>query len=319
MKHNLPDKPYIDATKLDLERWLELIDKPQKEREYLIEDYRFPTRKHAEEYLSAINTRSEKNVKSLLRQFLIPNGGLGYDDSLLDFWIQTGKLEDVLEKYEFVKRLINLRRDTWEGNTWILDLLPNEPQLAIDTINAYITAHSLFLPDGRWDGLECAIAIIRAKYCDYIHPRDLLLDLRPRDFEYLIAALYLKMGYEVNVTQPSRDGGYDIHIFRDESGRFESSLVECKLYENNVGVKEIRALNGVVENHRANKGALVTTASFTKPARRFAERARIELIDYPILNRLMNQHLGQNWPTHVDHFVSILKRREIQSELRHTV
>src|SRR5262249_39598166 len=41
----------------------------------------------------------------------------------------------------------------WEGVTWILDLLPNNPRAAIHTLEAYFEAHGLLLPDGRINGL----------------------------------------------------------------------------------------------------------------------------------------------------------------------
>ena len=49
------------------------------------------------------------------------------------------------------------------------------------------------------------------------------------------------------------------------------------------------------------KAVVVTTSEFTRRARQLAARhLRIELIGKAELIRLMNEHLGANWPKHVD-------------------
>src|SRR2546427_6913331 len=133
------------------------------------------------------------------------------------------QLVNAVERTEFAKRLISPGRQPWEGITWVLDLLPLFPQMAIDSISAYITAHCQFLPDGRWYGLEDAMSLIRARYFDLSHPREILLGLRPRDFEFLVAALYAGMGYEVAVTsapsenRQSRAPPHRVHRNRNET------------------------------------------------------------------------------------------------------
>lgn len=234
-------------------------------------------------------------------------------------WQQNPEmLVKVIENFEYGKRLLDSDRSTWEGNTWIIDLLPNYPQKAIDAINAYLTAHIQFIPDGRWDGLEDSIAIIRAKYLDFQHPRDILMELRPRDFEYLVASLFSRMKYEVTITKDSRDGGYDILANRKESGRAELIAIECKRYESNVGVKEVRALQGVVEFIRATKGMLVTTSSFTRPAIQFAEETgRLDLVDFKSLNKLLNKYLGSEWHANIDFHVANMQREKRVPVLDH--
>jgi len=43
-------------------------------------------------------------------------------------------------------------------------LLPQSPRRALDVIDAYISVHAGFMPDGRLLGMTDARAIIRAKY-----------------------------------------------------------------------------------------------------------------------------------------------------------
>jgi restriction system protein len=187
--------------------------------------------------------------------------------------------------------------------------------MALDTIEAYIIAHIIFLPDIRLNGLNDAMAVIRARYLEAVHPRETLITLSFRDFEYLVAALYSKMDYKVTVTQPSRDGGYDIRASRDDPGYRDLVLVECKRYKDNVGVIKARALMGVVEEQGANKGTIITTANFTKDARKFAEsnHNRMELIDYSQLNNLLNTYLGQDWPVRLDSHITRMKAEEAKT------
>lgn len=219
----------IDAEKLALEEWLNLILQRPRKKSVEIMDYQFPTDKHAKEYVKTIHKRSEQEVKNLLRKFLIKSGSLGTDGRRLQYWIKQGKLEEYVERFEHARRLVERDGPPWEGNTWILDLLPEYPQTAIDALDAYFTAHIQILPDGRFQGLSDAMMIIRARYFDLEHPIEALLNLRPRDFEFLIANLYLKMKYDVFVTKQTRDGGYDVRASKSEPGNVSTTLIESEL------------------------------------------------------------------------------------------
>lgn len=304
------EKPYLDAAALSLDDWLDLVLKPPHERRHSFIDYAFPSTTHRNEFVESISDRSEKEIKDLLRCFLIRGGSLGADELTWAGLRMTGRLRDALQDIEHIKRLVNPERHTWEGNTWILDLLPLWPQMAIDAIGAYVSAHGQFMPDGRWDGHTDAMAIIRARYLEAEHPQDVLLGLSSRNFELYIAALYSKMDYVVTVTPPSRDGGYDMVAIQREHGRAERILIECKRHVTPVGVRALRMLRGVVERHGTTKGVLVTTTTFTRDAIREAkESSRIELIDYRALNRLLNRYIAPTWAEDIDRDVLDAQRR----------
>jgi restriction system protein len=94
------------------------------------------------------------------------------------------------------------------------------------------------------------------------------------------------------------------------TGKAEISIVECKRYTDNVGVKELRALMGVVSRERATRGLLVTTSSFTRSVRSEAkETNQIELIDYEALCGLLNEHFGTDWLLNIDSIVSRAQRQ----------
>jgi restriction system protein len=100
------------------------------------------------------------------------------------------------------------------------------------------------------------------------HP-ELLHSLSPRKFEELVAAVFRNNGFEVELTPETRDGGIDI-IAVQKSGFGGSTLhlVECKRYlpENKVGIGIVQRMLGVVEQHRATQGLIVTTSSFSHDA-----------------------------------------------------
>jgi HJR/Mrr/RecB family endonuclease len=102
-----------------------------------------------------------------------------------------------------------------------------------------------------------------------------MVKLHPREFEYLVAELLERGGYEVEVTRGTRDGGVDIFASRStDLGADLLFLVQCKRYShpNRVGVGAVRELVGVVHSCQAWGGAIVTSSFFTKDARSFADR-----------------------------------------------
>jgi restriction system protein len=113
--------------------------------------------------------------------------------------------------------------------------------------------------------------------------------LSSREFEELIAELLMRQGYDVTLTPPSGDGGFDMFAARKEGlGRF-LYLVECKRYTppNKVGVEIVRSLKGVLDQHRATGAAVVTTSFFTSGALAFQREFthQLQLHDYIALQQ----------------------------------
>jgi restriction system protein len=91
----------------------------------------------------------------------------------------------------------------------------------------------------------------------------------PRKFEELVAAILKNHGFDVTLTPQTRDGGIDIiAVQKNVLGGDLLHLVECKRYAatNKVGIGIVQRLAGVVDQHRANRGLIVTTSSFTDDA-----------------------------------------------------
>ncbi len=119
---------------------------------------------------------------------------------------------------------------------------------------------------------------------------DQILALTPHEFERLVQKLFASLNFETVVTSQTNDGGVDVRavnsglIFR---GRYS---IQCKRYsKKNVSRPEINAFFGVV-THERTRGIFITSTSFSKGAREFAEHNGINLIDGKELEVLIKRH-----------------------------
>lgn len=107
------------------------------------------------------------------------------------------------------------------------------------------------------------------------HPEK-LYDLTPRKFEELVASIMEDFGFDVNLTQQTRDGGRDIFAYMKNAVCNFLTFVECKKYahDNKVGVEVVRNVIGVHHLHGPSKSLIVTTSYFTKDAIKEAKSAK---------------------------------------------
>lgn len=307
---------FIETENLTLDEWLNLIFNPPQESIFI--DYCFPTDNHFQEYLKAISERPVQDVVKLLRRFLINTGTLGKDEFLLAQIVHKNPKSNLIWGSEYNRRLLAFATNRspippWEGITWILDLLPRNPRQAIDVIGSYFLAHAQELPDGRLVGLSQSMAMIRAKFISspktYEDAIQFLIDMDSRKFEHIIERLYDEMGYDTQLTPAHNDKGRDIIAKNSKPGKSEHLLVECKRYNNSVGVEIARGLLGVVADEKVNKGVIVTSSRFTRGAKKLAQNnPRLELIDGKQLIDLFNEYFGANWPLHIDRIVLASQR-----------
>ncbi len=121
-----------------------------------------------------------------------------------------------------------------------------------------------------------------------------LYHLQDRDFEKIMAEIYRKLGYKVELTQETRDGGKDIIIRKPEVLGDFVYYVECKRYSasRHIGVGIIRNLVGTVNTDRVNGGILATTSFFTKEAKKFIIESKlnyqIQTHDYDRIRDMLN-------------------------------
>jgi restriction system protein len=122
----------------------------------------------------------------------------------------------------------------------------------------------------------------------------------PAFFEQLVVDLLVAMDYggshmdaAASVTGGSGDGGIDGVIKEDKLG-LESIYVQAKRWKetSTVGRPDIQQFAGALQGKKARKGVFITTSSFTKEAKDYANavQASIVLIDGPQLAELMLDH-----------------------------
>jgi hypothetical protein len=104
-------------------------------------------------------------------------------------------------------------------------------------------------------------------------------DLSPRKFEELLAELLTNMGWRVELTPATRDGGKDLLAYLDTDVGEILCLVEAKKHrrDRKVGVDLVRSLYGTLCDYEANSAMLVTTSSFSPDAHEFQKKHRYQL------------------------------------------
>ncbi len=119
--------------------------------------------------------------------------------------------------------------------------------------------------------------------------------LTSRKFEEVMAEIYNRLGYKVELTKATKDGGKDIILRKpDILGDFVY-YVECKKYSlnNPVGVGIVREFSGVINMDRVNGGIIATTSYFAKDARNLILdhdlSFQIKLHDYDKIKGLLGQ------------------------------
>jgi len=109
-------------------------------------------------------------------------------------------------------------------------------------------------------------------------PRD-VFKLSPRQYEELIAELLRDMGYDVTLTQATRDGGKDILAsIKTECGDV-LCLVDAKKYreDRKIGVSMVRTLYGTLCDYQATSAMLVSTSTYSADARALQQKHRYQL------------------------------------------
>lgn len=115
----------------------------------------------------------------------------------------------------------------------------------------------------------------------------------PEFFERLVVDLLLRLGYggasgSGIALGKSGDHGVDGVIYQDKLG-LDLLYVQAKRWGGSVGGSIVREFAGALSAHRANKGVIITTSTFTRDAWQDAERmgSRIVLIDGLRLSELL--------------------------------
>jgi restriction system protein len=127
--------------------------------------------------------------------------------------------------------------------------------------------------------------------------RERIATMLPAAFEQLVVDLLTGMGYG----GPQEDAGLVIGrggdegidgVIREDRLGLETIYVQAKRWLGSVGRPEIQRFAGALQGQRARKGVFITTSSFTKEARTYAESipTTIVLVDGAQLAELMIDH-----------------------------
>ncbi len=175
----------------------------------------------------------------------------------------------------------------------LIDKIAGHPLILVlvaQLLNTQTVEQILLQLDGNWNDLLFRLPTTDKKIIEVVAPQivianDAMIEMlkkkpqdlhriSPRKFEELIAELIHDMGWEVELTPQSKDGGKDIlAVLKTDLGEF-LCLVEAKHYHPNrpIQVGLVKQLFGTFVDHGANSAMLVTSSTFTKGAREFQSR-----------------------------------------------
>jgi GNAT superfamily N-acetyltransferase len=331
------DEPSHDDPEVGWERlandpaaWLAQTHLIEDKRSPWFDRGRFPATGSVRDYFLNPDTVLDKSELRDVLRALLPDGTavVGSDEDFLrrsQKWITKRLASNNATEYE--RRLIRtvIRRELdWRSKTirnsllpapvpdltWIVDLVFSHPSQAFEVAHAYLEVHGWVLNDQVIDGIFDFMATVRCHFgLDSSADSRLavLSSIPPRSLEYLVAALWSRMGYQTSVTKKTRDGGKDVIARREEPGRIETTLIECRQWGARIPVGATRELVGVMHVERANKGVIVAPGGFTEGAGSAVEYAAsvktIELVDGPQLETLMTERYGPEWPVTIDRYI----------------
>jgi len=188
---------------------------------------------------------------------------------------------------------VEAERATFED----LVLAAVEPAACLKRLNALVSPNPFDL-----EAVEPFIAfdLKRFRFTDDmdvvagLDSRPNLLKLSPTEFEHLVRQLFVAMGAEAWTTIPSKDGGVDAVATSKNLFFGGVCLIQAKRWTGVVGLESVHALTGVMADHNATTGVLVTTSWFGRASEQFANRNRITLVNGAELKQLIKEHLNRD-------------------------
>lgn len=152
-------------------------------------------------------------------------------------------------------------------------------------------------PNSETSQIIAVSSLVETKLIEHFHrhPEE-LHKLPSRRFEELIAELFKGFGYEVELTQQTRDGGKDVIAVRKTEVEVKY-LIECKRpgIGKRISVGTVRELLGVKTSEKATKAILATTVYFSPDAKELIEKHQWELEgrDFDGLRDWLRDYLGR--------------------------
>lgn len=101
-------------------------------------------------------------------------------------------------------------------------------------------------------------------------------DIDPLDYERYCANEFLRSGWTINMTPKTGDQGADIIIKHNDL----VAVVQCKRYSQPVGNSAVQEVIAARDYYQASIAVVVSTATFTTPARQLAAMANVVLMHH---------------------------------------
>lgn len=95
------------------------------------------------------------------------------------------------------------------------------------------------------------------------------------EFEAYLKAMFFYAGFDVTVTQKSRDYGADLLLRKNN----ETIIVQAKRYNKQVGMKSVQEILGAVNHYGAAEAWVITNNYFSPQAETLAKENGVRLID----------------------------------------
>lgn len=110
--------------------------------------------------------------------------------------------------------------------------------------------------------------------------QEILEQVEWKRFEDLCCAFFKEKGITAEVTPLGPDGGIDIALHQDPVDPVRvTAIVQCKAWNQAVGIKPVRELRGVMAHKQVDKAFFMAPQGFTSDAQAFAREGRITLLD----------------------------------------
>jgi len=119
---------------------------------------------------------------------------------------------------------------------------------------------------------------------------DVLDRVEWKRFEDVCCAFYREKDIRAETTALGPDGGVDIRLFQDDADpNRATSIVQCKAWNQQVGVKPVRELRGVMAHEKVAKAFFMAPNGYTDDARAFAAENRITLLDGKLILAMLQR------------------------------
>lgn len=118
-----------------------------------------------------------------------------------------------------------------------------------------------------------------------------IVDYSPTEFEHLVAHLYELQGYDCGLTAETGDQGADVIAWNER----DSVAIQVKRYAPGkaAGSLAVRDADAAKSFYNTNRAAAVTSSTFSRGAKAFAEVTGVELIEGEELVDELNVHVGR--------------------------